>query len=296
MFQFPAFTSYTLCIHVYVPEHLPQVGFPIRTSAGWWLFAPYRSFSQLATSFVGSWCQGIHPALFIAWPTNCYLAIIEEPLEPCDWYQSYGRKTGSPFAKSIHVWLCWFFNKTHGILNADLILQSELVFCGLTLVFTLLFNTHLRCGFDEFSKSCWAIWLEQSYRVFNRKVKIRNAKLGFPFNKTHNELLFGNYRRTSWVMRLVSIVWTKDWFAFCQINSRVALMNFQQNAHCLLHLHAKNNFEIVCNSHLKKSTLYEILSKFIKSFFLNNASLPQYFLLLSYYIIQFSRYVLDTMC
>ena len=112
MFQFPAFTSYTLCIYVYVPEHLPQVGFPIRTSAGRWLFAPYRSFSQLATSFVGSWCQGIHPALFIAWP---------------------------------NVLLCWFFNKTHGILNADLILQSELVFCGLTSAFTLLFKHTPNC-------------------------------------------------------------------------------------------------------------------------------------------------------
>ena len=45
--------------------------------------------------------------LFKHTPSNCYLAIIEEPLEPCDWYQSYGRKTGSPFAKSIHVWLWW---------------------------------------------------------------------------------------------------------------------------------------------------------------------------------------------
>ena len=47
--------------------------------------------------------------------TNCYLAIIEEPLESCDWYQSYERKTGSPFAKSIHVWLWWIFNKTHTV-------------------------------------------------------------------------------------------------------------------------------------------------------------------------------------
>jgi hypothetical protein len=33
-----------------VPEHLPQVGSPIRKSAGRWLFAPHRSFSQLTTS------------------------------------------------------------------------------------------------------------------------------------------------------------------------------------------------------------------------------------------------------
>ena len=38
---------------------LPQVGSPIRTSAGSRIFAPHRSFSQLVTSFFGSQCQGI---------------------------------------------------------------------------------------------------------------------------------------------------------------------------------------------------------------------------------------------
>ncbi len=41
-----------------------QVGFPIQTSPARWLFAPPRGFSQLITSFFGSQCQGIHPALF----------------------------------------------------------------------------------------------------------------------------------------------------------------------------------------------------------------------------------------
>ena len=43
-------------------------GFPIRKSAGRWIFAPNRSLSQLVTSFVGSWCQGITLALLLAWP------------------------------------------------------------------------------------------------------------------------------------------------------------------------------------------------------------------------------------
>ena len=47
------------CIHV---------GCPIRRSAGRWIFAPNRSFSQLITSFVGSQCQGILLVLFLAWP------------------------------------------------------------------------------------------------------------------------------------------------------------------------------------------------------------------------------------
>ena len=44
---------------------LPCVGSPIRTSAGRRLFAPYRSLSQLVTSFIGSQCQGIRLMLFL---------------------------------------------------------------------------------------------------------------------------------------------------------------------------------------------------------------------------------------
>ena len=40
----------------------------IRTSADQYLLAIPRSFSQLTTSFVGSQCQGILPALLLAWP------------------------------------------------------------------------------------------------------------------------------------------------------------------------------------------------------------------------------------
>ena len=43
-------------------------GFPIRTSPDRCLFAAPRGLSQLATSFIGSYCQGIHPALFFTWP------------------------------------------------------------------------------------------------------------------------------------------------------------------------------------------------------------------------------------
>ena len=42
-----------------------HVGFPIRISPDQWIFAPPRSFSQLVTSFIGSQCQGIHPAPFM---------------------------------------------------------------------------------------------------------------------------------------------------------------------------------------------------------------------------------------
>lgn len=44
---------------------LLQPGFPIRTSASQCLLTARRGFSQLATSFFGVWCQGIHPVLFL---------------------------------------------------------------------------------------------------------------------------------------------------------------------------------------------------------------------------------------
>ena len=49
---------------------IAPVGFPIRKSPDHRIFAPPRSLSQLVTSFVGSWCQGIPLALFLAWPSR----------------------------------------------------------------------------------------------------------------------------------------------------------------------------------------------------------------------------------
>ena len=45
-----------------------QPGFPIRISMDHWLLSPTHGFSQIAASFVGSWCQGIPLTLFVAWP------------------------------------------------------------------------------------------------------------------------------------------------------------------------------------------------------------------------------------
>ena len=43
------------------------------------LFAAPRSFSQLVTSFFGSWCQGIPLMLFLAW-TPCFVLFLLELL------------------------------------------------------------------------------------------------------------------------------------------------------------------------------------------------------------------------
>ena len=59
MFQFPAF-AYRLAVY-----QLALMGCPIRKSAGHRIFAPYRSFSQLITSFFASESLGIlHAPLF----------------------------------------------------------------------------------------------------------------------------------------------------------------------------------------------------------------------------------------
>ena len=74
MFQFSGFPS----IH-YGFMHGSQVlhlrGFPIRKSADRSLFAAPRSLSQLVTSFFGSWCQGIHLMLFLAWTSSFFSSL-----------------------------------------------------------------------------------------------------------------------------------------------------------------------------------------------------------------------------
>jgi hypothetical protein len=57
MFQFPGFASPPYVFRWRYPK---GVGCPIRTSTDQRLLAAPRGFSQRATSFIASWCQGIH--------------------------------------------------------------------------------------------------------------------------------------------------------------------------------------------------------------------------------------------
>ena len=63
MFHFPAFPPHTLCIQMWVTRHhacwVSPFGDPRITAR---LAAP-RGLSQPPTSFIGSWCQGIHRVL-----------------------------------------------------------------------------------------------------------------------------------------------------------------------------------------------------------------------------------------
>ena len=66
--------------HAMIPAFLSQVSSLIRISTDLWLFAPPRSFSQLVTSFIGSWYQGILPMLLLAWPYLSRSFFILDPL------------------------------------------------------------------------------------------------------------------------------------------------------------------------------------------------------------------------
>src|SRR5690242_18309777 len=71
MFHFPAFPPHTLCVQVWVTAHddcrVSPFGHP-RIKAR--LTTP-RGLSRPPTSFIGSWCQGIHRAPLKTWPQRC---------------------------------------------------------------------------------------------------------------------------------------------------------------------------------------------------------------------------------
>ena len=74
MFHFPTFPPLTLCVQVRVTGHdscrVSPFGNPRITAR---LTAP-RGLSQPPTSFIGSWCQGIHRAPLLTWPQFKMLA------------------------------------------------------------------------------------------------------------------------------------------------------------------------------------------------------------------------------
>ena len=64
MFHFPSFASHNYEFIMTIPDKL--VGFPIRKSPDQSVCATPRSLSQLITSFIASWCQGIHRMPLVA--------------------------------------------------------------------------------------------------------------------------------------------------------------------------------------------------------------------------------------
>ena len=71
MFQFPGFPVPTLCVQVGLTGHYPSRVSPFGDPRikGW--LTPPLGISQSPTSFIGSWCQGIHRVLFYTCRTRC---------------------------------------------------------------------------------------------------------------------------------------------------------------------------------------------------------------------------------
>src|SRR5205085_11445631 len=71
MFHFPTFPPRTLCVQMRVTglasSRVSPFGNPRITV---WLSTP-RGLSQIPTSFIGSWCQGIHRVPLKTWPQRC---------------------------------------------------------------------------------------------------------------------------------------------------------------------------------------------------------------------------------
>ena len=89
MFHFPTFPPPALCVQAGVTGHdscrVSPFGNPRITAR---LAAP-RGLSQPPTSFIGSWCQGIHRAPLLTWPQRC-----SRPL--CSSQGTGGARSGSP--------------------------------------------------------------------------------------------------------------------------------------------------------------------------------------------------------
>jgi hypothetical protein len=79
MFHFPALPPTALCIQAEATAHddrrVSPFGHPRITA---WLPAP-RGLSQAPTSFIGSWCQGVHRVLLKTW----HYEITYKPLQIC---------------------------------------------------------------------------------------------------------------------------------------------------------------------------------------------------------------------
>ena len=66
MFHFAGFRDVPAMNSQELEQVLPHSGYPIRTSTGQSVFAALRSLSQLTTSFIACFCQGIHHAPLVA--------------------------------------------------------------------------------------------------------------------------------------------------------------------------------------------------------------------------------------
>ena len=85
------------------------------------IFAPNRSLSQLIASFIGTWCQGIHPALLLAWPNRIIWVYHRPSFVSITWYANVRY---SCYLLTIKKTLSFFSNR----ISIDIFDISYLVF------------------------------------------------------------------------------------------------------------------------------------------------------------------------
>jgi hypothetical protein len=71
MFHFPTFPPHTLCVQVWVTGHDSSRVSPFGNPRITVRLPTTRGLSQASTSFIGSWCQGIHRVPLKTWPQRC---------------------------------------------------------------------------------------------------------------------------------------------------------------------------------------------------------------------------------
>ena len=113
MFHFPTFPPHTLYIQVQVTRHhscwVSPFGHPRITAR---LTAP-RGLSQPPTSFIGSWCQGIHRTLFITYNKDArvHCAVLKQhtrqdlPHPPDTPHTTNMRNTGMRYSLTVYSFL-----------------------------------------------------------------------------------------------------------------------------------------------------------------------------------------------
>ena len=121
MVQFPEFPSLNLCIQLRMICVYRIPGSPIRTSVDLCSLAAPHSFSQLATSFIGSWHLGIHRAPFTTYSykhsiIHYFLTVLQitmraQPVAPLHeinrigTHHSHPTQSANPFKKTFN-WMC----------------------------------------------------------------------------------------------------------------------------------------------------------------------------------------------
>ena len=113
------------------------------------MLSPNRGLSQIAASFVGSWCQGIPLALFVAWPCVLFWLIKSFSLAEFRLFSCYLLEIVVIYLKTVFLLTCFFLNNMLSRFIICFLLYS--VFKVLKEALLLSFEILLRKPVSDFS-------------------------------------------------------------------------------------------------------------------------------------------------